>query len=118
LWETADADRGNNVFEGAARARTLKVKAAEPPAGTDTLRENDLKVLPDSLQTYPAAPKPVGGGSAAAAGGSTPTVNGVVPPPANAPAVPRGEPATPPSLTPAPNEPATSPSRPVTGTPG
>jgi hypothetical protein len=92
LWETADADRDNNVFGGAGRPVTLKIAApdADPP---NRLRDEDLKVSPDSLQTLPATPKPMGSGPAA--------TGGVTPPPTNAPAVPRGEPGVPPS-TPAP----------------
>ena len=102
LWETADADRGNNVFEGAAPARTLRVAAPEEPsAASDRIRDSDLKVLPDSLQTYPATPKAVGDRPDA------PSATGVTPPPANAPAAPRAEPATPPS-TPA-QQPGTTP---------
>jgi len=103
LWETADADRANNVVEGAFAARTLRVVGPDmPSAGSDRLRDDDLKVTPDSLQTYPAAPRRPGDGMNAAG-----PIGGVAPPPANAPAAPRGEPATPPS-NPAP-EPGTTP---------
>jgi aminopeptidase N len=87
LWETADADRGNNVIEGSGTPVTLKVTTPEP-AKDDRIRDDDLKVLPDSLQTYPATPRPVGDGPAPV----TPGPGGVAPAPANAPAVPRGEP--------------------------
>ncbi|WP_206733655.1 M1 family metallopeptidase [Pseudoxanthomonas composti] len=55
LWETADADRANNVFAGDIQTRTLKISA--PPADSDRMRDDDLKVTPDSLQTYPAPHK-------------------------------------------------------------
>lgn len=61
LWETADADRENNVFEGAGAERILKL-AKPPPEAEDKIRDNDLKVSPDSLQTLPATPKPIGPG--------------------------------------------------------
>jgi aminopeptidase N len=102
LWETADADRGNNTFEGGLPVRTLRVTGPETPAaGSDRLRDDDLKVSPESLQTYPATRRPTGDGPDA------PSAVGVTPPPATAPAVPRGEPGTPPS-NPAP-EPGTPP---------
>jgi hypothetical protein len=95
LWETADADRENNVFAGTPRALTLQVSSPDTPA-PDRIRDNDLKVLPDSLQTYPATLKPTGDG---------PAPQQPAPPPGNAPAVPRGEPGTPPSVpTPDPGE--------------
>ncbi len=55
LWETADADRGNNLFTGTIATRTLKI--ASPPKQDNRMREDDLKVLPDSLQAYPAPSK-------------------------------------------------------------
>lgn len=55
LWETADADRGNNAFAGTIQTRTLKIESA--PDGNNRMRDDDLKVLPDSLQTYPAPGK-------------------------------------------------------------
>jgi len=61
LWETADADRDNNVYEGAGAERVLKLAKPAPDA-EDKLKDNDLKVSPDSLQTLPATPKPVGPG--------------------------------------------------------
>lgn len=52
LWETADADRSNNVYAGAIEPATLGV---ETPAETkDRMKDSDLKVSPDSLQTYAA----------------------------------------------------------------
>lgn len=105
LWETADADRDNNVFEGALTPRTLRVSAPEPVTG-DRLRDNDLKVSPDSLQTLPATPRPVGDGPAPSPAGP----GGMAPQPANAPAAPQGEPA--PSQAPGPDRsPTTNPPR-------
>ncbi|MBU1375165.1 MAG: M1 family metallopeptidase [Alphaproteobacteria bacterium] len=61
LWETADADRDNNIYEGAGVPRVLKL--AKPDDESESkLKDNDLKVMPDSLQTYPATPKPIGPG--------------------------------------------------------
>lgn len=55
LWETADADRGNNIVGSIAPPADLKVTT--PPEPRDNrMRDDDLKVLPDSLQTLPAAP--------------------------------------------------------------
>ena len=53
LWETADADRGNNVYEGAGLARTLKVSGPEKDEG-DKLKDNDLRVTTDGLGPVPA----------------------------------------------------------------
>ncbi|MBL8770455.1 MAG: M1 family metallopeptidase [Phenylobacterium sp.] len=53
LWETADADRGNNVYEGAGQARTLKVSGPEKDEG-DKLKDNDLRVTTDGLDPVPA----------------------------------------------------------------
>lgn len=88
LWETADADRGNNVFGASPRPLTIRVSAPDDPP-SDRLKDNDLKVLPDSLQTLPATSRPVGNGPAPQPA-QTPAA-----PPANAPAVPRAEPGTP-----------------------
>ncbi len=55
LWETADADRGNNVFVGEIPTRTLKIVPA--PKEDNRMRDDDLEVRPDSLQTYPAENK-------------------------------------------------------------
>jgi hypothetical protein len=97
LWETADADRDNNVFEGAPRVRTLRVTSTpEPTPGADRIRDSDLKVMPDSLQTVPAAPRPAAAGAPKPLA-ATPGAMGVAPPPTTAPAAPRGEPSTPPS---------------------
>lgn len=53
LWETADADRGNNVYEGSGLARTLKVSGPEKDEG-DKLKDNDLRVTTDGLAPVPA----------------------------------------------------------------
>jgi aminopeptidase N len=54
LWETADADRSNNIFAGRIEPKTLGI---ETPAETrDRMRDSDLKVMPDSLDTVPVAP--------------------------------------------------------------
>jgi aminopeptidase N len=92
LWEIADADRGNNVIEGAGTPATLKVTTPDPDKD-DRIRDDDLKVSPDSLQTLPATPKPQGEAPAPATRGP----GGVAAPPPNAPAVPRGEPAVAPA---------------------
>jgi hypothetical protein len=84
LWETADADRGNNVKEGAFLPATLEVTTPPAPTG-NRMRDDDLKVLPDSLQTYPATPA-----------GSTDRAEPAAATPADAPAAPAGEPASPP----------------------
>lgn len=91
LWETADADRDNNVYEGAGSPRTLKVTAPERNDNDNRLKDDNLKVLPDSLQTYPAAPAAKGAG-AAPGGVIAPSTTA---PPANAPAAPSSEPAAP-----------------------
>jgi len=85
MWETADADRGNNIVADVPRATSLTVTT--PEEETDNrMRDDDLKVLPDSLQTYPAAPDET---EDAAPNTRTP------PPPPNAPAVSRAEPERP-----------------------
>jgi aminopeptidase N len=54
LWETADADRSNNVYAGRIEPKTLGI---ETPAETrDRMRDSDLKVTPDSLDTIPVPP--------------------------------------------------------------
>jgi aminopeptidase N len=54
LWETADADRSNNIFAGRIEPKTLGI---ETPAETrDRMRDSDLKVTPDSLDTVPVPP--------------------------------------------------------------
>ncbi|HJV42366.1 M1 family metallopeptidase [Caulobacter sp.] len=49
LWETADADRGNNVYEGAIMPTTLKI--TKPPEASSRMKDANLKVDPDSLAT-------------------------------------------------------------------
>ena len=57
LWETADADRDNNLFEGAGVSKVLKLAPARPE-DENKLKDNELRVLPDSLEPKPASPKP------------------------------------------------------------
>jgi len=52
LWETADADRSNNVYTGAIAPVTLKF--SKPPEGANRMKDADLKIQPDSLTTLPA----------------------------------------------------------------
>ncbi len=81
LWETADANRGNNLVEGGFLPLTLEVSLPEAPGKGDRIRDDDLKVLPGGgLQTYPATPDADNDVLDAAAD---------PPPPANAPAAPR-----------------------------
>lgn len=54
LWETADADRGNNVYEGAITPTTFKV-ARPPEGGGNRMKDANLEVGPDSLATKPSA---------------------------------------------------------------
>lgn len=54
LWETADADRSNNVFTGQIDPKTLGIET--PEEGKNRMKDSDMKVLPDSLRTY-GAPK-------------------------------------------------------------
>ncbi|WP_432815249.1 M1 family aminopeptidase [Sphingorhabdus sp.] len=54
LWETADADRSNNVYAGRIETQTLKIET--PEETQNRMKDDDLKVLPDSLRTYPAPP--------------------------------------------------------------
>ena len=53
LWETADADRSNNVFDGVIAPTTLKI-TKPPEAGSNRMKDANLKVDPDSLATTPA----------------------------------------------------------------
>ena len=56
LWETADADRSNNVYAGRIETRTLAIET--PAEVINRMKDSNLKVLPGSLQTLPApAPK-------------------------------------------------------------
>jgi aminopeptidase N len=57
LWETADADRDNNLFEGSGASKVLKLAPARPE-DENKLKDNELRVLPDSLEPKPASPKP------------------------------------------------------------
>ncbi|WP_454718890.1 M1 family metallopeptidase [Caulobacter segnis] len=52
LWETADADRGNNVYEGAITPMTLKIQKA--PDQTNRMKDANLKVEPGGLGTLPS----------------------------------------------------------------
>ena len=54
LWETADANRGNNVFTGEIETKTLRI--ARPEEAENRMKDSDLKVMPGSLETFPAAP--------------------------------------------------------------
>lgn len=53
LWETADADRGNNVYEGAITPTTLKIMKA--PDVANRMKDANMKVEPGGLGTSPAA---------------------------------------------------------------
>lgn len=55
LWETADADRSNNIYAGQIDPRTLKIDT--PEEGKNRMKDSDMKVLPDSLRTYDVPPK-------------------------------------------------------------
>ena len=55
LWETADADRGNNVYRGRIEKTVLKVES--PDEIENRMKDSDLQVKPGSLRTYPAPPK-------------------------------------------------------------
>ncbi|MDM7965066.1 M1 family metallopeptidase [Blastomonas fulva] len=55
LWETADADRSNNIYAGQVDPRTLKIDT--PEEGKNRMKDSDMKVLPDSLRTYDVPPK-------------------------------------------------------------
>ena len=54
LWETADADRSNNVFAGRIEARTLGIETS--PETLNRMKDSDLKVSPDGLGTSDAPP--------------------------------------------------------------
>jgi len=56
LWETADADRSNNIYAGAIDTKTLTIETL--PETIDRMKDSDLKVQPGSLQTLPAPPGP------------------------------------------------------------
>jgi aminopeptidase N len=51
LWETADADRGNNAFPRRIEPAVLKVR--DNPAVDNRMADSDLEVTPDSLKTRP-----------------------------------------------------------------
>jgi aminopeptidase N len=53
LWETADADRGNNVYDGAITPTTLKIMKF--PEQTNRMKDANLKVEPGGLGTFPSA---------------------------------------------------------------
>ncbi|WP_168074163.1 M1 family metallopeptidase [Caulobacter sp. SSI4214] len=53
LWETADADRGNNVYDGPITRTTFKM--AKPPEGGNRMKDANLEVGSDSLATRPSA---------------------------------------------------------------
>jgi aminopeptidase N len=53
LWETADADRGNNVYDGPITRTTFKI--AKPPEGGNRMKDANLEVGSDSLATRPSA---------------------------------------------------------------
>ena len=55
LWETADADRTNNVYAGRIDTKTLGIET--PPETQNRMKDSDLKVQPGSLQTQPAPPE-------------------------------------------------------------
>ena len=55
MWETADADRGNNVYAGAITPKTLTF--GKFPEGTNRMKDADLKIEPGSLATLPATEK-------------------------------------------------------------
>lgn len=48
LWETADADRSNNVYDGNMLPKTLKIET--PEETLNRMKDSDRKVLPGSLQ--------------------------------------------------------------------
>ncbi len=57
LWETADADRDNNLFEGAGTRKVLKVSPGRSD-DDNKMKDNDLRVTPDSMTPVPASAKP------------------------------------------------------------
>ena len=50
----ADANRGNNVFTGEIETKTLRI--SRPEETENRMKDSDLKVMPGSLETFPAAP--------------------------------------------------------------
>ncbi len=54
-WETADADRSNNVYAGRIEPLTLQLESA--PETQNRMKDSDLKVTPDSTRTLAAPVK-------------------------------------------------------------
>ncbi|MFN4134644.1 MAG: M1 family metallopeptidase [Novosphingobium sp.] len=52
MWETADADRSNNIYAGRIEPLTLGIDKRED--AKNRMKDSDRKVLPGSLQTYDA----------------------------------------------------------------
>ena len=52
LWETADADRSNNVYAG--RIEPVMLGIDKPEDAKNRMKDSDRKILPGSLQTYDA----------------------------------------------------------------
>ena len=52
MWETADADRSNNVYAGRIEPVTLGID--KPEDAKNRMKDSDMKVLPDGLRTYDA----------------------------------------------------------------
>lgn len=52
MWETADADRSNNVYAGQIEPVTLGID--KPEDAKNRMKDSDMKVLPDGLRTYDA----------------------------------------------------------------
>ncbi|CAN5331734.1 M1 family metallopeptidase [soil metagenome] len=55
MWETADADRGNNVYAGAITPTTLKI--SKPLEASNRMKDADLKIEPGALTPLPNPPK-------------------------------------------------------------
>ncbi|MBT0669770.1 M1 family metallopeptidase [Novosphingobium profundi] len=55
LWETADADRSNNVYTGAIEPAVLEVETSKD--AENRMKDSNVKVLPGSLRTYDAPGK-------------------------------------------------------------
>ena len=52
MWETADADRSNNVYAGRIEPVTLGIDKGDD--AKNRMKDSDKKVLPGSLQAYDA----------------------------------------------------------------
>ena len=52
MWETADADRSNNVYAGLIEPVTLGID--KPEDAKNRMKDSDMKVLPGGLRTYDA----------------------------------------------------------------